>query len=80
VLGTSGFTLLGAGARLCKRSSALTAGEEPLSNGNCPVNISKSTTPNAYTSLAGVCGLPSSCSGAMYPKVPTSVGLLLLGC
>ena len=39
-------------------------------NGQTPVTSSYSTTPNAYTSVAGVTSPPSTCSGAMYAGVP----------
>ena len=39
-------------------------------NGQTPVTSSYNTTPNAYTSVAGVTAPPSTCSGAMYSGVP----------
>src|SRR5579862_3775388 len=42
-------------------------------NGWQPVAISVSTTPRAKTSLAPVGGLPSICSGDIYPKVPIGI-------
>ncbi len=38
--------------------------------GQTPVTSSYNTTPNAYTSVAGVTGPPATCSGAMYAGVP----------
>ena len=42
-------------------------------NGRLPVSISKITTPRLQTSVRGSTGSPRSCSGDMYPGVPTTL-------
>jgi hypothetical protein len=52
--GTAGFTRLGGGSPSCSAFGLADASAAVASNGICPVSISNQTTPNEYTSLAGV--------------------------
>jgi hypothetical protein len=50
------------------------------SNARLPVTISYSTAPSAKMSQRASASLPSSCSGAMYWKVPTTMPAMVSGC
>jgi hypothetical protein len=56
------------GGSSSRRAAARTA--VSATNGCAPVSISKSTRPNAYTSVAASISPPCSCSGAMASSVP----------
>src|SRR4051794_26729063 len=60
-----------AGTGSCSRIAAVKPAALVASNARLPVNISYTTAPNAQRSVRASVGLPSSCSGAMYCKVPT---------
>src|SRR5262249_3139855 len=55
------------------RTDARTSVVSSPSKARFPVNISKSTHPNAHTSLRLSAGRPFACSGDIYAAVPRSV-------
>ena len=60
----SGTSRLGDGGASVRRRAAAASGVA-AANGRTPVTISYITSPSAYTSVAGVTGPASTCSGAM---------------
>ncbi len=70
--GTSGLSREG-GAGWSRRIAAIRSKALAPVNAGRPVNISESTHPNAKRSLCGPAVSPRTCSGDMYPTVPSTV-------
>ena len=77
LFGAAGQTSFRSGAPSVAIWCAISTGVRP-SRGRLPLSASKLIAASAYTSAAGPAPRPSSCSGAMYPAVPSTVPLRVI--